>query len=160
MGNTVRQLSTNWTAFHKIALPLLWLACVGYWALEPFVAKAIPLSAHTEDQWFQVVFFLVSSFFILQLAAQIKYVGLAGAELVVTGYAKTIRIPLKDVERVWGSLPGRRSVTAPLIRVETRKPTVFGSKIVFMPTIRIGYGEHPIVQELADLVKEAKGATA
>lgn len=156
----MRQLSTNWTAFHKIALPLVWLAFVGYWALSPFVDRTIPLSSHTGDQWFQLAFFLGSSFFILQLAAQIKYVGLAGPDLVVTGYAKTIRIPLKDVERVWGSLPIRRSVTAPLIRVETRKPTEFGSKIVFMPTVRIGYGEHPIVQELADLVKEAKGVTA
>ena len=29
-----------------------------------------------------------------------------------------------------------------------------------MPTVRIGYGEHPIVEELTELVKEAKGIKA
>jgi hypothetical protein len=161
MWNNVRQLSTNWTAFHKILLPLLWLALFGYWALTPFLDKAIPLSPHTGDQWFLVMFFLVSTFFILQLAVQIKYVDLAGSELVVRGYTKTIRIPLKDVGRVWGGGRQRsRTIGAALIRFETLVPTEFGNKIVFMPTVRIGYGEHPIVQELSVLVNEAKGVKA
>lgn len=160
MGYTVRQLSTNWTAFHKIVLPLLWLAIIGYWALAPFLNKTIPLIAHTGDQWFLLIIFLVSSFFVFRLVVQIKYVDLDGSELVVTGYTKTIRIPLKDVERVWGSLQIRRSVMAALIRIETRIPTVFGNRIVFMPTVRIGYGEHPIVQELTELVNESKSVKA
>lgn len=156
-GTIVRQLSTLWTAFHKIALPLLWLAFVGYWALTPFMDTAIPLSVHTGDQWFRLAFFVLSSSYLLQLAARIKYVALAGSELVVTGYAKSIRVPLKEVAKVSGGLKGRRSVSASLIHVKFEKPTEFGREIIFMPTVRIGYGEHPIVQELTDLVKEAKG---
>jgi hypothetical protein len=152
----MRQLSSNWTSFFKIPFPMLWVGCLGYVALGPFLHTPAKVG-HSETDWVNLGLFAVASIFVLRFAAGIKYVALSGNELLIGNYGKTIRVPLKDIEHVWGGRRLGRWFTSALIRFQTRVPTEFGSEISFMPTWTFSFGQHPLVEELTDLVREAKG---
>ena len=83
MGNTVRQLSTNWTAFYKIALPMLWTGVVGVMALKPFFHQDTSSRAHTGDEWNILAIFIIGALYFWHLALRIKYVSLDGKDLVI-----------------------------------------------------------------------------
>lgn len=153
----MRRLSTNWTWFYKVPFPLAWSGVCGYVALRPFVlSNASPLQQGSDD-WIILVLALLTTAYVFYLSSSVKYVYLDGAELAVGGYLKTIHIPLQDVERVWGGSPLSRAISGKFIHLETRVPTAFGTRIVFIPRFRISYGQHPFVQELSDAARAAKG---
>ena len=136
---------------------MLWTAVVGIMALKSFFHQDIPSRGHTGDEWNILAIFIIGALYFWHLALRIKYVSLDGKDLVIADYGKAIRVPLKDVERVWDNSGMRFSRNAWVVKFDTRLPTDFGSKIEFMPTLYMGYGQHPVVQELTDLVREAKG---
>jgi hypothetical protein len=152
--NPVRRLSSSWTWLFKVFFPVVSIAVPGYLLLF------VPLPSGTYDQsnWIFLVFVILAAFLFFHKPINMKFVALSGDELLVSGYVKTIRVPLRDVERIWSDRT-RSSRDIQLLRFETRVPTPFGSQIAFMPKLVFGSADipDPMVDELTELVKKATG---
>ena len=74
--------------------------------------------------------------------------------MIVSNYVEEADVPLIDVERVSGSV----LLSPELVWIHLRRPSTFGQKIVFMPTMRMfhGFSRHPIVAELQGIVEAAR----
>jgi hypothetical protein len=84
---------------------------------------------------------------------RIKEVWLKDNVLIVSNFRKKIVIPLCDIERVSGSI----WVSPELVWLHLRRPTDFGTKIIFTPKWRFlsGFTWHPTVRELQKLTEGA-----
>ena len=83
----------------------------------------------------------------LALFGRLRRVRLAGDILEVSSLRSTIRVPLGDVERVWGT----RFSNPERIFLDLRTPSPLGQRITFIPPLRWlrGFSAHPLVAELA-----------
>ena len=140
-----RQLSSHWTRFYKLGLPPLWLG-LGLWlgllSREAGDALLAPVAA----------LWLVGVGFVLWLAGALKQVRLEGDALEVRGLRETLRIPLRDCEAVSGTL----LLSPELVFLRLRRPSAFGSRVVFVPRPR-GFhplSVHPLVPRLRALILE------
>lgn len=72
--------------------------------------------------------------------------------LVVSNFVREIRVPWRDIVEVTGS----RWVNTRQITITLDRDLGFGSSIIFMPKTRILWPgqEHPMAQELRDLIRE------
>jgi hypothetical protein len=74
--------------------------------------------------------------------------------LRVSNYRREIQVPLSDVVRITEN----RLVNIRPVSIHLDRPTVFGTRIKFMPKVRfiLFFSSHPIVAELDELVTHAK----
>ncbi|HEY4128297.1 MAG TPA: hypothetical protein VGN70_09650 [Gammaproteobacteria bacterium] len=140
----MRQLSTSWTWYFKFLQPVLW----------PVFATLAMLSDPSLRTWSFSVLPVLGAGYFWWLAYTIKEVSLDGTSLVITDYGRTVRVSLQDVERVWQKSRWQRGIT---VHIGLRTASRFGSDILFMPKLGMGYGQHPLIQELTDKIREAKG---
>ena len=85
---------------------------------------------------------------------RLKKVTLDGDVLLISNFRKEIAISLIDLERVSDSI----LMNPELVWLRFRRPTEFGTKIVFMPTWRSFSGwftPHAIVKALENLIEQA-----
>jgi hypothetical protein len=94
---------------------------------------------------------ILASILIYGVCIRLKTVALDGGDLVISNYKKTIRVPLRNVEHISGSL----FVSPELVWITFRLPTDFGTKIQFMAKWRMfqGFTRPPIVKELNEMVR-------
>ena len=151
----MRELSSRWTFFQKRVFPPLW---IGGFSLVTLLMFLVPDSFHGSmdvraARWIFAGATLVGGGFIYWACMRLKKVTLVGDILIVSNFRDEIQVPLRDIETVSGSL----SVSPELIWIEFRRPTAFGSKIVFMPKMRFlhGFTRHPLVAELRSLIANA-----
>jgi hypothetical protein len=83
-----------------------------------------------------------------------KVLKLDGDRLIVSNYFRETVIPLRDVDRVSGSI----LISPEFVSIHLKTPSAFGSKIVFLPPVRffVGFNRHPLVAELRALVEAAR----
>jgi hypothetical protein len=155
-----RNLSSAWTVIHKVVFPAVWIggfalgtACL--FLAEPRTRSGAP--PPPEMRWFFLAATVLGSAFLYWFGMRLKKVALDGDRLIISEFGREIEVPLRDVERVTGSI----LMNPELIWLRFRRPTEFGTKIVFMPTTRFlgGYSRHPLVEELRTLVAQASGAS-
>jgi Bacterial PH domain len=81
---------------------------------------------------------------------RLRKVSIDADGLVISNYLREIRVPWRDILQVSGS----RWVSTRQVTVVFDRNTGFGTSIIFMPKMRILWPgqEHPIAQELRDLV--------
>lgn len=155
----MRKLSSSWTWFYKFVFPSVWLGGFGIGTVTLLVSRSSVL--HQDPDFpvliFPVVFVLGFLLFYF-MCMRLKSVALDGADLVISNFRETIRVPLRDVERVSGSL----FMHPELLWLTFRSPNRFGSKIVFMAQWRFlsGYTWNPLVKELRGMVQQVRSTGA
>jgi len=148
---SAERLSSRWTAVYRVVLPVLWVG--GGTALLVALEAAglagwmLPLAA----------IWLATCLPVLWLASALVHVGLEGDTLVVAHRRHALRIPLRDVERVSGTL----LVDPELVWIRLRRPGALGSRLLFVPRRRgfRPFSVHPVVKRLEGLasVHQAPG---
>jgi tryptophan-rich sensory protein len=149
-----RELSSRWTFFHKFVFPTIWICGFASGTAAMFLSpNAWNLNPHLREvRWIFLLALIVGAAFIYWSGIRMKKVWLAQNSLVISNYLEEITVPLQQVERVSGSI----LMTPELVWVHFRRPTIFGKRIIFMPKLRLwsGFSEHPIVEELRQLINE------
>lgn len=148
----MEDLTSKWTFFYKFVFPSIWIGGFAIGTLFMFIAPD-SLGGNGEIREMRLIFLgmtIVGAAFIYWFCMRLKWVSLADGEFVASNYRRTIRIPLRDVERVSSSV----LMNPELIWIHLRRPTEFGSRIVFMPPQRFfgGYTRHPLAKRLNELL--------
>jgi len=148
----MRELSSTWTFFYKFVFPTLW---IGMFAMGTLLMFVVPDSFKgggdvREIRWFFAGATVVGGAFIYWACIRLKKVSLDANTLVVSNYRHQVEVPLRDVEAISGSL----FMSPELIWLRLRNPTILGTKVVFMPKVRLSFGfsRHPLVAELRALI--------
>jgi hypothetical protein len=152
----MRDLSSKWTWFYKFALPTLWIGLFAYSTLIMFIASdSWGARDSRELGWVFLGLTVLGTLFLYWSCIRLKRVRLRGDVLVISNFETEIEVPLRDVDRVSGSL----LVNPELVWLRFRRPTEFGTKVVFMPPIRFfhGFTRHPLVEELQEMLNAASG---
>ena len=86
---------------------------------------------------------------------RLKKVAIDADGLLISNYVREVRVPWRDILQVYGS----RWVNTHQVTVTFDRDIGFGSSIVFMPKVRFLWPgqEHPIAQELRDLIPVNRG---
>ncbi len=131
----------------KVVLPALWFPLSLAVAFFLFTA---PGARSRAAAWVFLAIAAATWAVLYRVGICLRTVAIADDTLVVTDFGREVRVPLREVERVSGSLGLRPEV----VWVRFRHPTPFGSRIVFMPEPRPlgGFTRHPVVDELRALV--------
>lgn len=148
----MRQLSSAWTPFHKFVFPTLWLGAV----TTGSVAATFSMATHGGggERWLPLIMPVLGGMLLYVMVMRLKKVVLDGDTLVISSYVREVRVPLKEVERVTGSILRNPEV----IWLHFRWTTDFGDSIMFMPPLRFRlalFSVHPMVEELRELVSQA-----
>jgi hypothetical protein len=149
-----RRLSSSLTFAYKFVFSTLWVAVFAAVTASMFAA---PGAWHGNGdvrqlRWvFAAATLLGGSLFWFACMRNKKVeLDLGRKVFSILNYRRTIEVPIRDIEAVSGSL----LLNPELIWLRFRRPTGFGSKIVFMPRLRFlhGFTRHPLVEELRALV--------
>ena len=150
----MRELSSAWTYFYKVIFPVIWIGGFAFVTLLMFTAPdAFEGDDPREFRWLFFGATLVGTGLLYWFCIRLKKVTLRGDTLVITNFRRQIVVPLRDVEKVSGSI----LMSPELMWIHFRHPIEFGTKIVFMPPWRFfgGYTRHPLVRELNTLIEQA-----
>ena len=153
-----RNLSSAWTVIHKVVFPALWIGAFALGTSCLFLSEPRTRSGASpppEMRWVFLVATVLGSVVLYWFGMRLKRVALDGDRLIISDFGREMEVPLRDVERVTGSI----LMHPELIWLHFRRPTEFGTKIVFMPPARFlgGYSRHPLVAELRALVAQSCG---
>ncbi len=155
-----RSISSSLTFFYKVVFPPLW---IGGFALATLVLFAgggglrdnAGNPPPPELRWFFLLATVAGGALLYWFCVRLKRVELDNAALYISNFAREIRVPLQDIEDVTEN----RWVNIHPVTVHFYRETEFGSSIVFMPEMRwfAFFRSHPIVAELRDAVRRARG---
>lgn len=148
----MRHLSSRLTVLIKFTAPIIIFGITLTVAL-PLLAKSVLFESTYIVFLLTPVLFILSSAFIFIIYTSciiLKIVILNENTLIISNFRRKIIIPLANVKSVNSSV----FVYPSLITIHFHKPTVFGSKIVFMAKSQLfpGWGPHPTILELNSLI--------
>jgi hypothetical protein len=148
-SNTRRRLSSLQTFFTKFIFPAFWLTLWGVFTIATFLGRMA--GANDKGKWILPVTWFVGAGFLYWFCGRLKKVSVDENFLYVSNYFKELAIPLSEIFDVTEN----RWVNTNSVTIHFARPTEFGSKIVFMPTIRVFgfFSSHPVVEELQELVE-------
>lgn len=137
-------LSSKLTFFYKFIFIILWIVGFGFGA-----RNVIFIQPQFDGRWLQyVVCWILIALFIFFITGMIKAVTINRDKnrLEVSNFFRTIYVDFSEIEDIDGS----SFISPKLIWFTFKHPTVFGSKVSFMPVHRPvrGIGKHPMVMEL------------
>lgn len=101
-----------------------------------------------------LIFIFLCIAFSFWFSGKMKKVSIDGQNLYISNYLKEISVPLSDIydvtEIVW--LNGHP------VTIHLKNPTELGSKILFMPKIRMFafFSSHPVVSELKESARSSR----
>lgn len=147
----MRTLSSEWTFFYKFVFPVLWMGFIAYIILAMFAATGSPgFSGNFQFVILSAMTVLASGWW-YWISIRLKKVTLKDDLLLISDFRKQVEIPLRDVERVSGSI----LMNPELVWLHLARPTEFGEKIVFMAKFRFfsGLTRNPVVEELDRLIR-------
>lgn len=147
----MRTLSSEWTFFYKFVFPVLWIGVLAYVMLPLFAATG------SSNLWGNSRFVILMTIAVFacgwwfSISIRLKKVALRDGLLLISDFRKQVEIPLRDIERVSGSI----LMNPELVWLHLKGPTEFGSKIVFMAKFRLlsGLTRPPVVEELEQLIR-------
>ena len=150
----MRTISSDLTFLSKLVLPTLVIGGFASSTLFMFIAPdAFEGNWDAREmRWYFLAGTLVKGAVLYWYCLRLKRVKLDGAVLLISNFRKQVAVPLHEVERVSGSI----LINPELIWLHFRRPTDFGTKIVFMPKLRPfpGFRHHPLVKELSELIEQ------
>jgi len=123
-----RVISSSLTFFYKFIFPLLWITGFGAGTITVLVARP------PDFPWLIFpVFWVLGSAMIYWLCGRLKRVAMDADGLVVSNYAREIRVPWGNTSGVAGS----RMINPPHITVSFDHDMSFGASVIFMPPVRL-----------------------
>jgi len=137
-------ISSGLTAVYKFVFPAAWLLFFGFIIVSSVLAN-------DPRQWVFLGVLVLCTFFICWLCCPLKHVAIDGSDLVISNYRRTIRVPVSDIDDVTENV----MINIHPVWIHFRKPTEFGPKIMFMPTVRMFalFSSHPVVANLKALAR-------
>ena len=98
----MQRLSSNFTLFFKLTIPVGWVSFFGLFALVIFIVDTTdkPLLASPYFKYGFLAFFLLFLTIIYFTIYQLKRVEYENGFMYVTDYFKTIKFPIENIERV------------------------------------------------------------
>ena len=151
-----RTLSSGLTFFYKFIFTSFWIGMFGLGTATMFLTQdgSSNADAVVSSRWTFLTVWIVGSAAVYWFCGRLKRVILTDNSFLISNYRTEIEIPLRHVDSVSGSL----LIQPQLVWLRFRRPTEFGSKIVFMPGIRfsLGFTRHPIVKELESILSDPR----
>ena len=148
-SRALRTLSSRQTALMKFVLPPVWIVAFGAAVLMPWWARTGSAPASIDPRWLFLIIWIAGGLLIWRSCARLKRVQVDGGTLLISDYRTTIRVPATDIDEV----SENRWISMHPVTLHLRRPTEFGSEVVFMPKVRVfGFAtSHPVVAELRAL---------
>ena len=149
-----RTLSSAWTLFEKIIVPVISIVGFGLGTASMYSGKG-GTPPGPEMKWMFLGILLVGSAFIYWFCARLKQVRIDDEALYISNYLKEVRVPLREIAEV----SENRWVNIHPVTIEFQRDTEFGRSVVFMPKMRWfgGWSSHPVVAELREAARRAAG---
>ena len=150
MSPAAIELSSRYTFFTKIVFPILWIGGFGAGSMALWASNNAP----SQIKWTFLAVWAVGSLSIRWSSVRLKRVRVDGKTFYVSNYRKEIALPLGSVERV----SENRWINIHPVTLYLRRPTDFGSKIMFMPKMKMFllWRSHPVVAEIKHMVALAQ----
>jgi hypothetical protein len=143
----------------KFVFPSLWSGAFG-WATLWFFLHTIDATGKpvpTWTKWQFLVMWILGTLFMLWLIVPLKRVFRDESNLYIANYQTEISVPFSNIAAVRENRRVHVGGKHPII-VEFLTPTLFGSKIIFIPTGKAPFAwpwqkkPHPIVTELQGIM--------
>lgn len=133
------------TFFHKFIIPIIMLVMWVY-----VIFREIESNAGGSELYTLIFFIIAIPLFIYFYQIRLKVVKIDNGKMYVSNYFKEIEIEKCNIFKVKQNVFGNNRP----ILIYLKKPTIFGSKIVFIPTyiFPFYFSPHPIVEELNDFI--------
>jgi hypothetical protein len=127
----MRRLSSNWTLFLKIFLPVFWIAFFGGFVIASYVTNNIEAPQFTNNRFrLQAIVFVLSGvLFFLFTFFRLKRVDGGDGYIYISNYFRTFRYTVGSVEEI--IIYDHIIVKAAHMKFRGR--TSFGQKIIFLP---------------------------
>jgi hypothetical protein len=96
------QISSSWTLFLKLVVPILWTTVFGLFAIASLVTSNINIGdlPITSFRIGNIFFFLLGLWVIYKTVYKLKRVDMDGEYAYITNYLKNIRYPIQDIEKL------------------------------------------------------------
>jgi len=140
-----RTISSAQTFLMKFIFPFVWIS--GFAVTTAFLFVGGQETDVGPMKWMFLAVTLAGSAFLYSGCMRLKRVVVDGNTLMISNYFSTIAVPLADVEDVREN----RWLNINPVTLFFRRPTDFGSSVVFMPKVRwFGglFSSHPVVDEI------------
>lgn len=150
-------LSSAQTFWVKFVYPLFFFCGFGagtltMWTGSMVDRQGVPVAP--EIKWLFLAGLVIGTALICWVSAGLKKVSVDDSDLHVSNYLKEITTPFANIADVTEN----RFVRGRPVTIHFRQPTAFGSKITFLPAMRMVWrGPQPVVAELKAM---AAGAPA
>ena len=125
------RLSSNWTLFLKLFLPVFWIAFFSGFVIAAFVTdpQIAPQIANNKFRLQSVLFVLAGIIFFAFTFFRLKRIDADDSHIYVTNYFKTYRYPVQDIEKI--TLYNHLILKAAHLKFKGK--TSFGKKVIFIP---------------------------
>ena len=141
-----RTISSPVTFIYKVIFPSVWIGGFGLGTVLMFL-----LSDDRAWGWMSLIALCLGTGGLSFLCFPLKTVEIAGDDLAISNFFKTIKVPLSRISDVTEC----RWINSHPVWVHFKETTEFGTKIMFMPGGRVWpFTAHPIVRELKRLSQE------
>jgi hypothetical protein len=151
-----RTLSSAETFLMKYIFPVFWIGAFGFGTLglwlEAFHGQDGP--SPPRMRWQFLIMWIAGAIFILWFACRIKRVQTDDQSLYISNYFSEVVIPLGEIADVTESRWSR----PPTVTIRFRNPTAAGTRVVFIPKLKLLlWSSHPVIAELRTLCERAGG---
>lgn len=146
----MQRVSTNFTLFLKIFLPIFWIVFFGAFAVVLWSNDQIPTGAISLGtlRVFMTFFFLIGTIILYFTLLKLHRVEMDEAFIYVTNYVKTARYPYHQIEKI----AEVDFLILSTVTIHFKNKGIFGKKATFVPSKYRFQGflnQHPeIVKEL------------
>ena len=125
------RLSSNWTLFLKIFLPVFWIAFFGGFIIAAFVTSRIEAPQYTSGGFKlqSIIFVLSGIIFFYFTFLRLKRVDGEKGFVYISNYFKTFRYPVNSIEEI--IIYDHFILKAAHINFKGK--TTFGKRIIFLP---------------------------
>lgn len=146
-----RTLSSAETFLIKYVFPIVWIGGFGFGTLGAFHDGG---SSSSWMRWQFLIMWIAGAAFISWFACRIKRVQTDDQSLYISDYFSEVMIPLTEVADVTESRWSR----PPTVTIRFRSPTAAGTRVVFVPKLKLFlWSSHPVIAELRTLCERAGG---
>lgn len=128
----MQRVSTNFTLFLKIFVPVFWLVFFGaftivLWVVDRVETGAIPLG---QLRLFMTFFFLIGATIFYFTLLKLHRVEMDEAFVYVTNYIKTARYPYHNIEKI----DEKDFIVLSTVTVHLKEKGIFGKTVTFIPS--------------------------
>jgi hypothetical protein len=139
------------TAVYKFVLPAMWISVFGFVTFWLFSSAFHGSGGGPPPpvKWIFLVVWVIGTAVWYRCCIPLKRVSMNGGELIVSNYAREIRVPLRRIRRISES----RFQNPRSIKLAFDEDLGFGASIVFIPAqiFLWRWQEHPIARQLRQL---------